>query len=321
MIDCLGALESVPGLRALPVVWKSFLGDAFLPFKTAFLVHQSPSRVRSFPCSKCGCDHRIVRHAVDSIVAVCQCDPPCCDDIVLSNNDLITLSFNPKSFTGAVAKALSFDSRYSALKTPFSWQIGEYSTDHIHVILSIQPSEDEYLATISELVLSLRKKFLLLVPTRRFVTARLIELLQRCNAGVFALSDLLVFLTNGSFSTRDYAHEVLHDFHKPKPVEDPDSVVSTALLLIAKLDSEPRRSDPSHVDFFRLYCCENYSLGDFVKKNICSKGTASNRKTDIERILNRPLDSFRQYSDTIEQMDALYHENKARRIYIKGLAS
>src|SRR2546426_12465578 len=54
-------LDAIPGLSAVPAVWRRHLGESFEPFRAAFL-QTKDCPVRSMPCPReCGCAHLIVR--------------------------------------------------------------------------------------------------------------------------------------------------------------------------------------------------------------------------------------------------------------------
>src|SRR5262249_49355121 len=84
------SLEAIPGLSALPEVWRSHLGELYRMFARSFL-QPVTAPVRFYPCpNECGCAHEVVVHdgKAQDIVAVCRCDEWNCADIPLSTAEI-----------------------------------------------------------------------------------------------------------------------------------------------------------------------------------------------------------------------------------------
>src|SRR5690242_6703987 len=62
------ALESVPGLSAIPAVWREKMGEHFESFARAFF-QARPETAAFYPCRKCRCPHEVTVYAPDDIVA------------------------------------------------------------------------------------------------------------------------------------------------------------------------------------------------------------------------------------------------------------
>src|ERR1051326_7765027 len=63
-----GGLESLPGLRGIPSVWRRRLGEhlsSFRPFLQA-----RPERAAGFFCERCGCIHEVVSQAPELLAAL-----------------------------------------------------------------------------------------------------------------------------------------------------------------------------------------------------------------------------------------------------------
>ena len=81
-------LEELPGLRAVPAMWRGGLGDEFNLVRAAFL-RTTGTTVASFPCPhECGCTHSVVVRDDHSIVGVCRCESWNCDDIPLTREEI-----------------------------------------------------------------------------------------------------------------------------------------------------------------------------------------------------------------------------------------
>src|ERR1043165_5335335 len=104
------ALESIPGLNAVPAIWHRRIGAQFDEFRSAFL-QSRPETARVFPCPKCGCAHEITVQTPDDIVAVCACDPWNCPDLKLTLADIQILELNWAKLGRALCQAFSLEPR------------------------------------------------------------------------------------------------------------------------------------------------------------------------------------------------------------------
>src|SRR6266478_2518992 len=102
------SLDAIPGLNAIPSIWRQHLGDQFELFRAAFLQPRAEPAQR-YPCQTCGCSHHIVIHAPEDIVAVCACNSWNCDDLKLTPADIQILELNWPKLARALCHALGLD--------------------------------------------------------------------------------------------------------------------------------------------------------------------------------------------------------------------
>lgn len=312
-------LEAIRGRAAVPVTWRKHLGDDFDLFRVEFL-RRLPDPAQYYPCPiPCGClSHRVVIHGDNDIVAVCECEPWDCDNIVLKNEDVAVYELDMPSLGRAVTKAFGFRPRYSDMGIPATLEIGAYTEQGIPVILTIRHDSDALHRGVSELVARLRAKFILVVPTIDLLKARTQELLNGVGAAVLSLEATVRMNAGGSLHTVKPPLELLSPIvsvHEPAP----ESVVGAALALMHKLDEHAGRKLPTHGDFFVLYCAKGLSISGIMAKRGCSRGMASKRKQRCEEVLKAPLDTFRQHGHLIDHLERQRRESNARYINAHAL--
>ena len=132
------ALESIPGLSALPDVWQAMLGKQFPAFKILCL-QDSPRLALSVPCPRrCGCYHTIIhRHDRTGAIAICRCHPATCPDIPVTIPEITPLDVNRPRLARALCKALGCQNKTANIK-PATIQFGAWSADSIPALLTIQ---------------------------------------------------------------------------------------------------------------------------------------------------------------------------------------
>ena len=84
------ALEDLPGLLAVPVVWKKACGADFGLIEASLQPTSTLSAV--YPCpypNGHSCPRRIVRHDDDEIAAICQDPYRICADLSLKSKDVL----------------------------------------------------------------------------------------------------------------------------------------------------------------------------------------------------------------------------------------
>jgi len=190
-------LETFPGPAAVPAVWKAGLGDEFDSFRAAFL-RTRPKPAMSYPCPRdCGCAHEIVRHKGGPIVAVCQCEPCCCNDIPLAESDCVILELSWQKLGRAICTAFGFAQREAALAVPNAIQIGASGSESIPVMLTIPNDRDVFGLTLTALAAILRRRFILVAPTADFMDAPLQQILADLDALFVPLDTAVRFTATG----------------------------------------------------------------------------------------------------------------------------
>lgn len=208
------ACEMLVGPAAVELDWKQLAGEEYEAAR-AFL---SPMRdlATSYPCLRsytCGCDHRVVVHGDDDIVAVCTCDPRACDTFRLTRSDIIVYELNRSALCRALAKALPFEMN-EAIIPSLRWtaQAGFYALQsglHLPVFLSVQTEPEDFRYAVHDLLARNQEPFVLMAPTHGLCEPDSRELLNNRHAVFVALSDIFRVGESGALVIDDAYAEVL----------------------------------------------------------------------------------------------------------------
>src|SRR5690349_6175583 len=97
------SLEAIPGLIAVPAVWRRRMGQYFSAF-TALCLQTTTQRGEWLPCPReCGCDHLVQRQPDGSLLANCTCDPPACPPFPATDADITGVEVSWPRLTRAIA--------------------------------------------------------------------------------------------------------------------------------------------------------------------------------------------------------------------------
>lgn len=147
-----------------------------------------------------GCPRKVVRHDDGSIRAICGDSPKACSDLDLSRDDIAILGLDRTGLAKAVATALalSIPAKFERQKV---FRIGSHDVfagRGFPVFLTVPgpaPTDD---ATPFDDIIGLPGPKLVLTPTNASLPASVIGNLQRADATLFALCDLLVVNDQGN---------------------------------------------------------------------------------------------------------------------------
>ena len=188
-------IEGAPEAAAA-LTWKRWLGPAFDAVAAACL-RDTKREVKRVPCENgCECNHR-VRKAGEFLVGRCDCDEEC-PDIPLTKADVAVLELRGPLLGRAVADALECDKKTHEFSLRRTWQVAEAGDDSLPVVLTIQPTEENFRTVVAELTARLPDGFILLAPTKQFCNAAIQELLAKSRAGFFDLKSNLTLRPDGS---------------------------------------------------------------------------------------------------------------------------
>ncbi|MCA9464213.1 hypothetical protein [Syntrophorhabdus aromaticivorans] len=169
------ALEAVPGAAAVDIEWKALLGSDYETAK-AFL-RPNGKMAASHPCMVrrgCGCEHEVVVHDSEDIVAVCRCERGC-ETFSLQRSDIVVYELDRRSLDAALAKVFGlFEETDSATDLPGTTRIGVYSLYagyRFPVYLTIQMEPDDFNRILDGLLSRNDNPFILLAPTRNHCTS------------------------------------------------------------------------------------------------------------------------------------------------------
>ena len=197
--------------------WRMVLDGEFADAEPFLRVTQELAE--GYPCthpSRCGCQHEVVVHAPDRIVAACRCDERECPSIPLEAADLLIHGLNFKKLCGALARAFRFEPA-SGNDEPFAtapraWPVGVFARTHSPVYLCAGPTDETLLVNIEGLIAAQREPFILLVPTELHGSAAAQSLLQRHRCAFIPLARFLSFSGKGQFTAADSIQPVLDRF-------------------------------------------------------------------------------------------------------------
>lgn len=205
-------LETTRGPGAVPAVWKAGLGKAFDVFRSAFL-RTRPKPAGSYPCPNgCGCAHKIVRHKSGQIVAVCQCEPSRCNDILLTDSDCVVLELNWQKLGRVICAAFGFAQREADCVVSHAIQIGAYGSESIPVVLAISTDRETMRHVVSALSARLRGPFILVAPSGAFVDVSCQEVLISNQAAFLSLESSVSLTSEGELRCALPVTELLGDF-------------------------------------------------------------------------------------------------------------
>lgn len=211
-------LDRFAGPATVLAEWRMVLDGDFADAEPFLRV--TKELAEGYPCmhpSPCGCQHEVVVHAPDRIVAACRCEERECPSIPLEPTDLLIHGLNFKKLCGALALAFRFEpasdaSGISNYGSPRIWPVGTYRTTHSPVYFGVCQTEEMLLTNIEGLITAQREPFILLVPTELHGSAAAQSLLQRQRCAFIPLSRCLSFAGKGQFTAADSIQAVLDRF-------------------------------------------------------------------------------------------------------------
>jgi hypothetical protein len=221
------ALEAVPGAAAVDAEWKARFGNDYGTAK-AFL-RPNGKLASSHPClvqRGCGCEHEVVVHDPEDIVAVCRCERGC-ETFTLQRSDIVVYELDRRVLDAALAKVFGlFEETDSATDLPGTTRIGVYSPYagyRFPVYLTIQIEPDDFSEVLDGLLGRNEAPFLLLAPTRGLCTAKAEKRLTDKRSGMVSLSENVGIEAKRQFQLLHPMDDILaqfHGFNLPQPKED-----------------------------------------------------------------------------------------------------
>jgi hypothetical protein len=143
------ACERLSGPATVELEWRQLAGDEYDAAKV--FLRPMQELATWYPCMRsytCGCDHRIVVHSDDDIVAVCACNPRACDTFRLTKSDIIIYELDRPALHKAIAEALSLEpAEVEIPNVRWTDQIGFYSPRpgvRFPAFLTIQTEPERY---------------------------------------------------------------------------------------------------------------------------------------------------------------------------------
>lgn len=312
MVNLWRGLEVIPGMVAVPAVWRQWTGPDFVAACEGFL-RPTCRPAQSYPC-ECGCSHRIVRHSAERIVAICQCDPWNCDDIRLTPEEATLWELSRVRLGRAICRALDIDARESEVDPEGTAQIGAFSARAVPVHLIIAPGSDQFHHAVAKLAARLSDGFILFAPTSRYVDAECQEFLVKARAGFFDLESNFTLLPSGLLHARRRAGEIFAAFTPQPPEEFTMEDARRLYALVLACDSEQTERKAPLKRVFDLYCRMALSAEEVAVKCRCSKATIINRLNTLHKRTGLPPDELRGYTPMFDEIEKTIKDPRARRI-------
>jgi len=306
-------LEDLRGLVAVRAGWRARLDGDFDAARGAFL-RARPDAAAAFPCpNECGCFHEVVRHDGGRIVGVCRCESWNCDDIPLTEEDLVLLELNWSRLGRALASAFGLDPKEAAFGVPGAMQIGSFGGAGLPIVLSIQHEPGEFRAALTELAVRLREGFIVLSPTSRWFDVRSKELLASAKAGFFDLESHVALLPGGRLQVGNSAGELFARYLPEKAEAVNASDGKRVFELFKKLATAKGISKAPLETVFRLTVLEGHSQGKTARLCGCVAPLISRRVKTIEGRFGMSIEQLRNYASVILEMEASVKGDRVRK--------
>ena len=220
------SVESLPTLAAVEAEWLAHLRCDY-PLVKPFL-RPRKDRASSFPRPDGGLPYQVIEHGRDVLVGVCQ---ETGETITLRKSQLVVYELDEQRLADQVASALGLGAANKIVTQEGRlFSLGSFRpTGHSMAVFLIFPSDSAEVASgVASLISQGVSPFLLLTPTRRFVTGELDLRLRSLGSANLPLVETLVVSGDGKWSITDGAiRATLPD----RPVED-ESLSDGATVVI-----------------------------------------------------------------------------------------
>jgi len=221
------ALEIVPGTAAVVAEWVARFGSEYESAR-AFL-RPNGKLASSHPCTVprgCGCEHDVVGHAPEDIVAVCRCERGC-ETFPLKRPDIVVYELDRAALDAAVVEAFNLiketDSGTDLHGTTRIGVYSPYAGFRFPVFLTIQLEPSDFDSAVDGLLGRIDTPLILLAPTRDLCTAQTEKLLANRNSAFIPLSENVGFAGNRKLRLLRPLDDILSAFRTanlPSPKDD-----------------------------------------------------------------------------------------------------
>ena len=225
------ALETVPGTAAVVAEWMARFGSEYESAR-AFL-RPNGKLASSHPCTVprgCGCEHDVVVHDPEDIVAVCRCERGC-EAFPLKRSDIVVYELDRAAFDAAVVKAFNLIKETDCgTDLHGTTRIGVYSPYagfRFPVYLTIQLEPSDFDSAVDGLLGRIDTSLILLAPTRDLCTTQAERLLANRKSAFIPLSENVAIAENGKLRILRPLDDILSQFktaNLPSPQDDSSMV-------------------------------------------------------------------------------------------------
>lgn len=201
------ALESIPGLLALPAVWKSECGQDF----DLLQEYLRPTEFlgSNFPCPHPGagyCPRKIIDHGAGEYVAICRDVPKLCLDVPLTAKEALIHELDLSAFLKPILNAGYVRAEAPKVRSHGVWSVGlsnRRSSLNQPVFLVISPSRGEFESAVGKLLLDVTGQFVIMAPSSRYRSVYVQERLQARGTEYLCLEEQIFLDDADRFSTID----------------------------------------------------------------------------------------------------------------------
>ena len=191
------ALETIPGAAAVNAEWKARLGNDYELAKV--FLRPSGKLASSHPCMVdhgCGCEHDVIIHDYEDIVAVCRCERGC-ETFRLCRSDIVVYELDRHTLETALVRAFGlFEKSEAETELVGTTHIGVYSPYagyRFPVYLTIQIDDADFNDALDGLLARNSIPFILLAPTRDLCTPKAEKRLTGKRSALVPLSECVAF--------------------------------------------------------------------------------------------------------------------------------
>jgi hypothetical protein len=293
---------------AVEARWRRHAGEDYGAFRTAFLVRTERAAGRYPSAQVCGCQLRVVPHRDGSIVGVSECGTLGCDNVPLTAGEVRLWALSRAKLTQAVARAFGCEAGAAgAASVGGVWQVGTFGGE-LPVMLTLQRDRGGFALAVSQLVATLKERFILLAPTDRHMDAGLHGLLNGAKAGFFSLDANLELLESGRLQAVRCGGELFSRYVPAKAEAVGQSDSARVWLLFSKLLGMGTKLKASPAQVFDLMVFQQRTKSETAAACKCAASLITKRVDLIEA----------HFHLSMEQLSAFASDLKERQRTVKG---
>ena len=293
-------LEALPGLIALPRVWRARLGAAHERMQ-ALILQESPNLAQLLPCPRgCGLAHDIVSRPDGSLMATCCGDPSQPQEIPLTLADITPMEVSWSKLRRVLCEALGLHDKPAALAPPNTIQIGAWPADGMPAILTIQVCRATFRHVVAELAARLQGPFILLAPTSDHFDAPCQELLAHARAGFFPLETTVLLGENGRLRPVKPPGELFAQF-TPSRKETDESEAARVFRLFGELLGMGTDLVAPPARVFDLMVFKKITKAETALECRCVASLITKRVALIEKQFAMPIERLRAFASDLKE--------------------
>lgn len=196
------ALEGIPGLLAVPEVWRQECGEDF-DYARPYL--QPTDRIGGrylCPNSFSGCPRRIIDYGDDVFAAICQDEHQRCERVPLTRREALIHRLDVGGLLQPVLQAAAIRPQSLAQHSPGVWAAGLSEQPHTRnfpVYFLLAHSGSTHRTAVERLLLDIPDSFLLVLPTNQFRTVETEGRLRDGRVECLCLEDQVLVDDRGGF--------------------------------------------------------------------------------------------------------------------------